>query len=230
MSERRDQHPDLPAHEPAGRRWAAARPAAGRPRHSTWKPLQMPSTGPPSRVNATRPHDWREPCDRADAQVVPVGEAAGDDDRVERPAIGRRATAAPRRRPPTVAASPPTRRRVSTCRGSGRRRTSCARPETHFVKSPNDERVHEELPAHVVELDRKGPRKVELDAKSRADVHVLHALEAERRQRPLHRDALGIEDLLALGRTRTRATSRAGAGSSQAEKKDSPVMRSYAST
>ena len=56
---------------------------------------------------------------------------------------------------------------------------------------------------------------------------VLHALEAERRQRPLHRDALRIED------PRLRADEDArphGAVRSSQAENDSPVMRSYAST
>ncbi len=57
-----------------------SRPAS----QSTWKPLQMPSTGPPSRgERRDLLHDRREAGDRPDAQVVAVGEAAGDDDRVD---------------------------------------------------------------------------------------------------------------------------------------------------
>ena len=45
-----------------------------------WKPLQMPSTGPPGRGElGDRRHDRREPGDRAGAQVVAVREAAGQD-------------------------------------------------------------------------------------------------------------------------------------------------------
>ena len=53
-----------------------SRPASSR----IWKPLQMPSTGPP-RVGerAHRRHDRREARHRAGAQVVAVREAAGQD-------------------------------------------------------------------------------------------------------------------------------------------------------
>ena len=51
---------------------------------STWKPLQMPSTGRPplARVDH-RLHHRREAGDGAAAQVVAVGEAAGQDHRVD---------------------------------------------------------------------------------------------------------------------------------------------------
>ena len=66
----------------SGRRTAArgsARRTPGRSPASQriWKPLQMPSTGPPSAANrATARHHGREARDRAAAQVVAVGEAA----------------------------------------------------------------------------------------------------------------------------------------------------------
>ena len=45
-----------------------------------WKPLQMPSTGPPRGGEALdRPHDRREARHRAGAQVVAVREAARQD-------------------------------------------------------------------------------------------------------------------------------------------------------
>ena len=68
---------------------------------STWKPLQMPTTGPPAAAKLGHGvHDRREAGDGARAQVVAVGEATGHDDRVDAAAaVGRRATAArPRRR------------------------------------------------------------------------------------------------------------------------------------
>ena len=44
----------------------------------------MPTTGPPAAANSPdRVHHRREAGDRAGAQVVAVGEAAGDDDRVD---------------------------------------------------------------------------------------------------------------------------------------------------
>ena len=55
----------------------------------TWKPLQMPSTGrPPCAASMTRLHHRREPGDRAAAQVVAVGEAAGQDHGVDAVQVG----------------------------------------------------------------------------------------------------------------------------------------------
>ena len=52
--------------------------------HRTWKPLQMPSTGSPARAaGISSSIERREPGDRAAAQVVAVGEAAGQDDGVD---------------------------------------------------------------------------------------------------------------------------------------------------
>ena len=51
---------------------------------STWNPLQMPSTRPPARGELLDAgHDRRKARDGARAQVVAVGEAAGQHDRVE---------------------------------------------------------------------------------------------------------------------------------------------------
>ena len=78
-----------PRARPGGRRSAGPRSASSAPgsspaSQSTWKPLQIPSTGPPAAANsAHRLHHRSEAGDRAGAQVVAVGEAAGDDDRVD---------------------------------------------------------------------------------------------------------------------------------------------------
>ena len=57
-----------------------SRPAS----QSTWKPLQMPSTGMPSlRPRDDVLHQGRAGRDGAGAQVVAVGEAAGEDDGVD---------------------------------------------------------------------------------------------------------------------------------------------------
>ena len=75
---------DLAADEAQRRVRAAARPAAGPASQSTWKPLQMPSTGPAVAGEALDLlHHRREARERAGAQVVAVGEAAGDDHRVD---------------------------------------------------------------------------------------------------------------------------------------------------
>ena len=61
----------------------AARPGAGRASVSTWKPLQIPSTG--QTLGGADPHgvhDRREPGDGPGPQVVAMGEAPRDDDGV----------------------------------------------------------------------------------------------------------------------------------------------------
>ena len=50
----------------------------------TWKPLQMPTTGPPGRAKRRHGlHDRRKAGQGTRAQVVAVGEAAGQDHRVD---------------------------------------------------------------------------------------------------------------------------------------------------
>ena len=64
--------------------FGSSAPGSSPASHSTWKPLQMPSTSPPWRGEALDlGHDRREARERARAQVVAVGEAAGDDHRVD---------------------------------------------------------------------------------------------------------------------------------------------------
>ena len=64
--------------------FGSSAPGSSPASHSTWKPLQMPSTSPPWRGEALDlHHDRREARERAGAQVVAVGEAAGDDHRVD---------------------------------------------------------------------------------------------------------------------------------------------------
>ena len=106
-----------------------SRPAS----HSTWKPLQMPSTEPAVRGEALDlGHHRREARDRAGAQVVAVGEAARDDDRVDarrsRSAC-HRSTASPTR---AAACSAST---SSQSRGSGRPRTSRAAARSRSPRS-----------------------------------------------------------------------------------------------
>ena len=106
-----------------------------------WKPLQMPSTSPPSAAKrATARHDRREARDRAAAEVVAVREPAGEDDRRGRRAGAPSPRARRARRPRRAAraraarpgrrSSPGRRRRRSRGRGAGvasRRRGSRAR-------------------------------------------------------------------------------------------------------
>ena len=57
--------------------------------HSTWKPLQMPSTSPPWRANrSTSPITGANRAIAPHAQVVAVGEAAGDDHGVDAAQVG----------------------------------------------------------------------------------------------------------------------------------------------
>jgi hypothetical protein len=68
------------ASEAFGRSAPGSRPAS----QSTWKPLQIPSTSPPSSANAAHGvHHRREAGDRAAAEVVAVREPAGQDDRAD---------------------------------------------------------------------------------------------------------------------------------------------------
>ena len=54
-----------------------------------WKPLHEPMSGPPSAANALdRGHDRREAGNRPGAQVIAVGEAAGQHDRVRLAELG----------------------------------------------------------------------------------------------------------------------------------------------
>ena len=64
-------------------RFRSSAPGTSPASASTWKPLQIPSTGPPRSANAaTALHDRAEPRDDAGAQVVAVREAAGQQDAV----------------------------------------------------------------------------------------------------------------------------------------------------
>jgi hypothetical protein len=60
--------------------FGSSAPGSSPASHSTWKPLQMPEHEPAVRGEALDlAHHRREARDRADAQVVAVGEAARDD-------------------------------------------------------------------------------------------------------------------------------------------------------
>ena len=100
-----------------------SRPAS----HRTWKPLQMPSTRPPRRAKRSTSSITGEKRAMApDAQVVAVGEAAGDDHRVDALQV---AVAVPEQHRLAHALGGAQRvdaRRRS--RGSGRRRTSRRAP------------------------------------------------------------------------------------------------------
>ena len=101
-----------------------------------WKPLQMPSTGPPlGRERLDRAHHRAEAGDGAGAQVVAVGEAAGQDHRVDvaegllpcaRRSARRRRSAAPARC---------TRRGRSSSRGRRRLRPAGSPADLHLESS-----------------------------------------------------------------------------------------------
>ena len=171
-------------------------------------------------------HRGREARDRPRAQVVAVGEAAWDDDRVG---------------PFEVAVGVPDQLGVAHAAGGVQRIDLIARsgklqdPELHVASGAAvaveqldlivlDERVGEQLLAHGLEL--RGVLDIELHEAS--DVDVAHAGEAECRQRALDGHALRIEDPR-LGADQNTCSHATAVRSSHAWK-GSPVMRSYAST
>src|SRR5437763_4378833 len=87
-----------------------------------------------------------------------------------------------------------------------------------------DQRVREQLLAHL----RQPSRVVDVELDQAPDVHVRHALEAQRRQRPLDRLTLRVEDPGL--RPHENAVARHGAVRSSHASNDSPVISSYAST
>ena len=176
--------------------------AAGRPRRG---PGSRCRSRAPGRRRAAkrrdRLHRRREAGDRPGAQVVAVGEAAGDDDRVEAREVGLLVpdAAAPRR----PARRPRRRRARRRSPGTGGRRSTAAPVRLDVLQDDLevlDQRVGEQLLAERVELGRV----VGLELDQAADPDVRDALEAERRQRTLDRLALRVEDAL-LGPIRTFA-------------------------
>ena len=140
--------------------------AAGPPRTAPGSRCRCRAPSPPSRAKrSTSSITGAKRAIAPDAQVVAVGEAAGDDDRVDaRAGRGRRATAARRRRRGAPRAARRPRRRS---RGSGRRRTSRRASGLDLVVL--DQRVRRAA-ARTSPASRDGVLDVELDQP--ADVHV----------------------------------------------------------
>ncbi len=156
---------------------AGQQPGLGQDLEPVADPEHQPAT---LRVVAHGAHDRAEAGDRAGAQVVAVGEAAGQDDRVGATQLGRsRARAAPLRRP--RAAPRATRRGRSSNPGRRRRR-----PSTQYLDRPLlDEWIGQEVRRQPLD-DRRGRRlpisasTVELDPPP--DANVMHASRPELRQ------------------------------------------------
>ena len=85
-----------------------------------------------------------------------------------------------------------------------------------------DQRVRQEALAHLRHL----ARVVDIQLDQPPDVHVLNAVEPERRQRPLDGLSLRVEDALLRANQNTRPQAERSSHASNG----SPVMRSYAST
>ena len=165
----------------------------------------MPSTGPPSRGElGDRLHHRREARDRAGAQVVAVGEAAGDDDRVDalQVAVLVPEQLAPRRRAPRRAARRPRRR------SPGNWRTPNVTASTVVERCDLvvlDQRVGEQLLAHLVELRRRPrPRARPAGRRGRARRPRSRAPAA-----PARPPALRVEDALLRADQDARAITRA---------------------
>ena len=127
-------------------------------------------------------HDRREARDRAHAQVVAVGEAARDDHRVDALQV---VVAVPQqhRLPHALGRA----QRVDVVAGAGEADDA----ELHCLDLVVlDQRVGQQLLAHL----RQARRVLHVELHQPPDVDVAHALEAERRQRPLDGLALRVED------------------------------------
>ena len=206
---------------------------------STWKPLQIPTTGPPAaRVLGDRVHHRREPGDGAGAQVVAVGEAARHDDRVDAAHGGvgveqQLGLGAELPRPRAA------RRARSSCPGTGRRRSSspCLTPTPARSRRPRSPGWR--AAGGTSRRPGCGPRP--RTRRRRTSRIVLPTFTwvtfavAERRERPVDRGALRIEDAGQVGdvdgggvarhRRRPYLGVAAGPGPYQSEK-EWPVIRS----
>ena len=154
----RDLEPDVAADE--RERLVLAERARKQPASvRIWKPLQIPSTRPPSPANSVdRLHDRREAGDRAAAEVVAVREPAREDDAC---GAGRklRVVVPDARRRPRRGASGRARRRGRRSSPGRRRRRSGAgalrrRPSrgVQLDLVALDQRVREQLLAHPLDL------------------------------------------------------------------------------
>ena len=132
-----------------------------------------------------RLHRRREAGDRAGPQVVAVGEAAGDDDRVDAAEVALFVPDQPR-----LAEQRAGVQGVPLVAGTGELEDAPDHRVCDLVVL--DQRVGEQLLAEL----RQPLRVLGLELDHAADPDVLDPLEAERRQRPLDRLALGVEDAL----------------------------------
>ena len=156
----------------------------------------MPSTGPPSAAKRRDGlHRGREAGDRAGAQVVAVGEAARDDDRVDAGEVGLLVPDQPRLADPLAG-----RRRASrSSQEPGNWRTPITGP-LPFEEASSSVTISKSsisgLASSFSQSDVERVRVVGLELDQPPDPDVGDALEAERRQRPLDRLPLRIEDAL----------------------------------
>src|SRR3954447_8497940 len=121
-----------------------------------------------------------------------------------------------------ISSASPTIRAASSASTSSQEPGNCSTPNLadNLDLVVLDERIGQELLAQRLELPLLGD--VQLD--EAPDVYVLDALEAERRERPLDRDALRVEDAR-LGADQHARSHPAPVSASQSEN-DRPVMRS----
>ncbi len=139
-------------------------------------------------------HDRREPADRTAAEVVAVGEAARQHDRVDPAQV---VVAVPQR--DRLVATDPDR---ALGVGVVERTREGDDPDLHSCdldvhREVLDHRVGEEGPGHLLDRGEHlgGDLAVDLELEPLALAHVADAGEAEPRQRAEHRLALGVEDL-----------------------------------
>ena len=134
---------------------------------STWKPLQIPSTSPPSRGEGRDgAHDRAEPRDHARAQVVAVREAAGQHDRggaverallvPQRHRLGARELEAAQRVAVAVRARGRRRRRSGSSRRP--RLADVAGAVQRSIVERLDQRVREQLARQPLDDRRAPPR------------------------------------------------------------------------
>ena len=173
-----------------------------------------------------RLHRRREARDRARAQVVAVGEAARDDDRVGALQV---ALAVPDQL--GVAHAPGGVQRIDLVAGAGELEDA----ELHFASAAAveqldlvvlDERVGEQLLAHRLELG--GVLDVELDQP--ADVHVGDAARSPARAARARRRRPADRGCPPSGGSARAPSRRAASARSSHAWKGSPVISSYAST
>ena len=130
---------------------------------STWKPLQIPTTGPPAAANSvTALHHRREARERARAQVVAVREPAGHDDRVDAVDRSRRRASSSSASRAELLDRPHRRRARSSCPGNSTTptRVVTTRLQAEIVDLVRlDHRVGEQPLAHLLDLRARARRR-----------------------------------------------------------------------